>query len=336
MTGNFVKSVLAVIAIVGWLAISAVAQDDGVQTRSITSDDFKAKRPAAPPNSSSGAKRRSTTYKFVRVERKPRRTSGTGARPSTPTPKGRAEVDKKVSEIGLTMWRLRPPMTSESGYYFTFRKDSGSTENLIAERVSPASGFRLGDKVRLAIESSVEGYLYVVDRETFSDGSLGPAYAIFPEDSEENNKVGPGLLFDIPYAMESNPWFNLVNRPDTKQTWNGELLTIIISPTPLPWFRSDKEGKVENLATLEKLEDASESDVFDRIDTGDKIFSKTEAAASCGEATRGLERQKRVESPCGSRAKQLNRDEAEPQSIFRVRSDVGQPLVAFVRIDVRR
>ncbi len=324
---------LAVSAFV--FAASAVAQD-GAQTRSITSDDFKSKRPAAPANSTRNPNRTSSKYGFLRIERKaPRPAKPTPAKP----PRSKTlvkEPEKAVTEIGLTMWRLRPPMPNEAGFYFVHNKKDNSSENLIAERVSATSGFRVGDKVRFAVESSVEGYLYVVDRETHSDGSFGPAYVVFPETPDENNKVGPGLLFDIPYAMESNPWFNFVLRPDTKPNWNGELMTIIISPTPLRWFTADADYKLINTAALEKLEENAENDVFDRIDMGDKIFSRTEADASCGVVTRGIEREKRVESPCGSRAKQLNRDEPEPQSIFRVRSDIGQPIVAFARIEVRR
>lgn len=308
-----------------------VAQNDGPQTRSATSEAFRAKRPG--PKAQSSRSRRPTSYKYVRTQRNPAKAKSAGqtvpSRDPKPDPKG---PKVEMAEIGLTMWKLRPPIRGESGYFFTWERDGVPEEKLVAERVSTTNVFNFADKVRIAVESSVEGYLYIVDRETNADGTVGTAYPIFPETPDENNKVGPGLLFDIPYALESNPWLKFEKRADSTPGWDGELLTIIISPTPLDWFVTDKEGRLADTKPLVALEDQSESEVFDRTDMGDKMFSKAEAEASCGVVTRGIGREERSKSSCGNRAKRLNPDEPQPQTIFRTKTTKDKPIVVFARI----
>jgi hypothetical protein len=328
MTRNlFTRSLLIAIAAV-IAPLTAAAQDD-TQTRGILkSPDWK--RPAA-----SSRPAISRTYKLVRTERPPvKRPAPSPVKPPKGRPKNPKtqpkEPEKQVSELGLTIWRLRPPVANESGFIFNWERDDGPTEKLIAERVSSTATFRLGDKWRMAVESSEKGYLYVIDRETTASGRLGNPSLIFPEFRDENNEVGPGLLFDIPYALDENPWMKFVKRDSTPADWNGELFTIIISREKLPWL------KLDDPSFLEDIENDSESEVFDRVDMDDRVFVNTEANASCGIATRGVEREKRSKTACGARARQLSRDEPQPQSVFRIRTTPGKPIVAFARIAVQQ
>ena len=58
----------------------------------------------------------------------------------------------------------------------------------------------IGDRVRLTIESSNNGYLYVIDRELDADGTKSDPYLIFPtaRTREGDNAVRGGRLVDIP------------------------------------------------------------------------------------------------------------------------------------------
>lgn len=75
------------------------------------------------------------------------------------------------------MWRLRPEKPKDTGARLLTQ---GSSDKLVAERVSLDTVFRHKDKVRISIESPRAGYLYIVDREMFSDGTLGKPFLIFP------------------------------------------------------------------------------------------------------------------------------------------------------------
>jgi hypothetical protein len=203
----------------------------------------------------------------------------------------------------------------------------------IAERVPLDTVFSAGDRVRLAIESSDSGYLYVFGRETYADGSFGAPYPIFAGSKGSVYGVRPGMLFDIPDQREDTPYFKITpKRPDH----NGELITIIVSPKPYEDLALDKNGELKNTDILSQLEFGSEVEIFSRTDTLDKIFSKSESEATCGVKTRELVRESPTGGgPCGTRSRQLSREDALPQTIFRVRSQSGKPAVAFVKLAVR-
>ncbi len=299
--------------------ISGLAQG-GVQTRSISSDDFASKRPV---RSKATVRPQKFNYKFVRSDKSPVRRSNT----SKPPPPKRPTTVESFTEIGVTVWKLRPPVGTEAGYMMPVLLENKESGLWLAERVGTESVFSAGDKVRFAVESSVPGHLYVFDRETYSDGTFGEPYLIFPESLAEDNSVGPGLIADIPDQRDDFPYFNIKARQPNHR---GELLTVIISPRPLKTFMIDDEGKLRNPENLIELELDSETEIFSREDGANKIFSKVESNSTCGVKTRQLERVK-SDKPCGN-ASRLGPDEPLPQSIYRVKMAAGKPSVIFVKL----
>jgi len=299
----------------------------GVQTRSITSDDFASQRPAKQdPSPKRPPKAKPLTYKFVRTDKNLTRTK----KPPVTSP---ANLPVKVTEIGVTMWRLRPPTQAEAGSFLLPVLDDNQERKMwLAERVSLDTAFAAGDRVRFAIESSDSGYLYVFGRETYSDGSLGAPYPIFAASRTDSNMVRPGMLFDIPDQREDLPYLKIDPK---KPNYTVELLTIVISPKPSANLAADKSGNLKNGEGLAELEFGSEVEIFSRTDSVDKIFSRAESEASCGVKTRELVREATGTDPCGTRARKLSRDEVLPQTIYRVKGMSGRPAVAFVKLAVR-
>ncbi len=319
----FTGKILIVGAILIFSAAAAFAQD----TRSITSDDFASQRPAAKKTTRqtrNNRTKRRPTYKYVRRTPIVRRKK-------TNKPTTIANKPEKVSEIGVTIWKLRPSRSSDGGYKLPVLVNN-LREMWTAERIGLDNLFGAGERVRLAIESSVSGYLYVINSETYSDGTFGAPFLIFPAASDEDNSVKPGLLVDIPDQTESLPYF-LIN--PQKANYTGELLTVIISPKPLTNMKTDGDGKIKNLDDLIELEERADAEIFSRNDSEDKIYSKTEAEAVCGAKTRQLTREKSSENPCGTKTRQLTREEPLPQTIFRVKTAAGQPAVAFITLKVK-
>jgi len=87
--------------------------------------------------------------------------------------------------------------------------------------------------IRLSIESPRGGYLYVVDRDWFTDNTPGgETNLIFPQHGEDN-RLRAGKLIDIP-ATKDEPF-----KASPKANQAGEMLTIIITLAPLPLALSD-------------------------------------------------------------------------------------------------
>lgn len=304
----------------------AFAQE--VKTRSITSDDFISQRPSASTDSKkpSRASARRASYRYSAKQRRiARRTPRAGQKKT-------ADQPAKVTEIGVTMWRLRPPLRGEAGPKLRVKVKKDADEMWTAERVSTDTVFRAGDRVRIAIESSVSGYLYVINSELYSTGSVGPPTLIFPIFADEDNSVEPGMLIDIPDKAENYPYFSL--KPQ-KANYAGELLTFIVSPEPLTKMRVDDEKHITDLGYLSDVEEDSEAEVFSRTDLRDKLYTAAEAEAGCGAKTRELLRGKTSGKPCGANTRQLTREEPLPQSIYRVKSITGRPVAAIVSLNVR-
>jgi hypothetical protein len=308
------------------LSVVALAQDDP-PTRSITSDDFSKQRPAGKSKSVRGNKKTNrATYKFVRRNNPVVRKKNAARKPITQTKKA------KVSEIGVTMWKLRPSRPSDKGYKLPVLFNN-LRQMWTAERVNLETAFQAGDRIRLAIESSVSGYLYVVNSELYADGNFGEPFLIFPASLDEDNSVQPGLLIDIPDQTEDFPYF-LIN--PKKANYVGELLTVIISPKPVSNLKTDQDGKITNIEELADLEINSEAEIFSRFDSADKIYTQAEAEATCGAKNRQLEREKRAAKPCGEKTRQLTREEPLPQTIYRVKTSDGQMTVALITLNVKQ
>jgi hypothetical protein len=305
-----------------------VAQN-GIQTRSITSDDFASQRPVKTETivRKPAVKPKRLVYKFVRNDKNLSRSKP----PRKQQPAGQAE---KVTEIGVTLWRLRAPRRSEANsFLLPVLDDNGERKMWLAERVPIDTVFDSGDRVRFAIESSVSGYLYVFGRETYSDGSLGAPYPIFAASKTDTNAVRPGMLFDIPDQREDLPYLKINPK---KENYTGELLTIIISPKPNGDLGLDKNGNLRDGESLSELEFGSDVEVFSRTDTADKIYSKLESEASCGVKTRELVRENpNATDPCATRTRELTREQALPQTIYRIHGVSGKPAVAFVKLAAR-
>ena len=292
---------------------------DTLQNRSITSDDFASKRPAAR---TSGRSRRAR-YSFLRAEKNVAQNRRSSPRSSP----AKATVPPVVSEIGVTMWRLRPPQKNETGHFFEVIDGSRGRHMWLAERVGPDTGFKPGEKIRFAIESSLTGYLYVFNRETSTDGSLGAPSLIFPDSIRDDNSVGPGVLVDIPDQRDDVPYFNITPQGPN---YAGELLTVVITTKPLTDLKVERDGTVVSVDDLLNLEFNADVEVFSRTDTEDKFYSKIEADAACGGRSRG------GKEPCGLASRKLTRDEPLPQAIFRAKSQPGEPVVVFVKLNVQK
>jgi hypothetical protein len=158
-----------------------------------------------------------------------------------PQPKPAAEVTTKDlqnveeqkatgSMLGITVWRMRPAEAGDE-----VRLEEGD-KVVTPVRVKSDTPLREGDRVRLTIEAPKDGYLYVIDRERYKDGTMGDPILIFPTRRllDGDNAVNEKVVVEIPGIGDNPPFFTLKrSRPDHE----AEMIFVLISKDPLPDIR---------------------------------------------------------------------------------------------------
>src|SRR5689334_16307908 len=155
--------------------------------------------------------------------------------------------------VGVTLWRLRRPTRSDSGERLIVHDENATTE-WVPERISATTRLSQGERLRISVEAVRAGYVYIIDREQYADGSHGEPYLIFPTNRTGggDNQVAIGRLLDIPAQDDSPPFFVMKkSRPDHV----AEMLSVIVTPTRLEGVNiTDKALKLsdEQVASWEK------------------------------------------------------------------------------------
>jgi hypothetical protein len=155
--------------------------------------------------------------------------------------------------VGVTLWRLRRATPSDTGERLIVHDDNASTEWL-PERISANTSLGQGDKLRISVEAVRAGYVYIIDREQYADGTLGDPYLIFPTKRTVggDNEVRAGRLLEIPAQDDSPPFFTMKK---SKPAHVAEVLSVIVTPMPLEEVHiTDQALKLtdEQVATWEK------------------------------------------------------------------------------------
>ncbi|MBS1794516.1 MAG: DUF4384 domain-containing protein [Acidobacteria bacterium] len=301
------------------------AQDEPPATREITSLDFQTQRPkpvvgtavgkpTVPKPATASQKKNiavisSPRRKYSLVKRIPPKIKAT-ARVSSPVPK----TTVRSEQLGVTFWRLRP-VAPDDGQVPLFPVRIGEKrEDWTAERVNSTTVFKTGDRVRFTIESSRAGYLYIVNREYYADGTTGPASLIFPtlRTRGGDNRVAAGSLVDIPSLVDSVPYFTIKPKRDD---YAGEELLVLITKDKLPLEIGLKPLGLD-VPKLDKwaADWGSTVDIYDAED-GEGV-TMTDAEMNASQTT--------------SRA--LEQEEPLPQTIYKVRISSDLPLLIPFRM----
>jgi hypothetical protein len=344
----------AVVMVLALMPASAALGQGGDQVRAITLASFAEKRPAE--GGGGGARKEAAGAvagtkngrTYVRVETGSSKKGGQGlgrqklfSAKAAPRPAATPSADPMLTpsaepagpatDIGVTIWKLRPVRDGDAGHTLPV-KVGDKYEAWTPERVGPSTVFKKDDRVRFAVESSESGYLYIFDSETLAGGRTGEPCMIFPEELTDDNSVGPGSPVEFPDQSEPAAYFKI---DPQDPNYRGETLTVILSPTRLTGLKVKDVGGCPRLDTSQKaMLEAGEFEVFTRQDSDDAVYSDAEASAVCGVKTRQLTREKPDEKPCEKTTRKLTREQPLPQSLYRVRPAPGKPAVVEVKLDV--
>ena len=248
----------------------------------------------------------------------PKRPGGASAakrryRIATPNiPPDRVDGD---TVVGVTLWRLRPSKISDTGERILVQAGSESVD-WIPERVEADTKLTAGTRVRLSVEAARAGYLYVIDREQYADGSLGEPYLIFPtkRTNDGNNEVKAGRIVEIPTQDDRPPFFTLKpSRPDQV----SEVISVVVSPTPLDGLEigaTAQKLSVQQVATWEKSWGGTVGRLEMQNGAG-KTWTRQEKEAGAN-ATRSL-----------------TQDEPAPQTLYyKPQAKSGQPVMVNIAL----
>jgi len=220
--------------------------------------------------------------------------------------------------VGVTVWRLRRSSAAdETGTRILVHAEKGD-EEWTPERVSANAPLLEGQRFRFSIESARAGYLYVVDREQYADGSFGEPYLLFPtlKIRAGNNKVAAGTVIEIPSWDDQPPYVWLKrSRPDHV----AEVLTILVAPEPLPEVQVSREPlrlDSRRVAEWERRWGAQVKRLESRAQEG-KAYTVAEKAAGAG-------------------AQVLTPIDPAPQTLFLVEAKSGEALLVSVPLRIRK
>jgi hypothetical protein len=270
------------------LAVWASAWQSGdpdLRTRQMWDDTFQAKRPASTKTAAA-------------------------PRPAASPAKG--------ALVGITVWRFRPSKSGDARAVRALIHEGDAEQEWTPERVAAGEPLKEGQKVAISTEVAQEGYLYVIDRDEYADGTRSEPYLIFPtlRTRGGDNHVVPGMVVEIPGFDDTPPYFTLRrSRPDQVD----EVLTILISPKPIAELKIGRQrlklGE-EQLARWEKQWKVKASRLEDAAREG-TVYTAAEKNAARGDSL-------------------LTRDDPLPQTMYHLDTRPGDPLMLDLALKIAK
>ncbi len=221
------------------------------------------------------------------------------------------------AQVGITFWRFRRSTAADKTKELVEEEEGAPTEWTL-ERIEEGTPLLPGQKVRLSIESlSRAGYLYVVDREQYADGTLGEPLLIFPTQKTRNaNYVKAGRLIYVPSATGK---FR-VKLGEGPKTHVGELVTIVVS--------------TQVLVDPEQLRSKAIKLPRQQVESWEKqwgaISSRFEMDSGVGQAMTEKEQAAGTNS-----SQELTQDDPAPQTVYRLAIKPSDPILLSVSLKFR-
>ena len=290
----------------------AAAQSEDANSRQIVLDRFNKARPAEDLTAGVGGSRLGPNKTSVKppVYRRTGQTRLAGGRKSAPA---------SSEEIGVTVWRLRPSQSGDTGGRVLVL-DGLKQSEWTPERIEADTPLNIGDRVRLTIESPRPGFLYIIDREQYADGSFGEPMLIFPtlRTRGGDNRVAPGKLIDIPAQEDQYSYFT-AQPTGNRRDQIAEVLTIILVSQPLPVQISEQPLKITNtqVASWEKIWGGA-AERLELVDGAGRTWTNEEKLAGA------------------ANSRQLTQAGPPPQTVYRVARKAGGPLLVTVPLRYAR
>lgn len=289
------------------------------ESKSIRAREFLKKRPEAPKTENKNytpvavipQPKAERYYRFVKA----RKVKKAGRKPPVKT--------MENASLGFTLFRLKDAGSSEADESKGFEINQKGKKQKV-ERIEAETALAVGDEARIVIESlSHDGYLYVVNREKFADGTYGVAKVIYPmPDARKNsNFVKAGVLtFIPPYPDEP---FEITSRTGKKQV--AEELTVIVSPKPMIFPAMLDENRAISTDRLTEWIKLYEVDEVQReLEGGVGQIISIEEQNAGRDQSKGFEAKPR-----------LTQTDEPPQTVFDMKIKRGNPILTRILLEIK-
>lgn len=234
---------------------------------------------------------------------------------------GQAAVNGPATLLGVTLWRLRPAKPEDRGARLLVLEQDKTSAELLPERAETGVLVSEGEKVRLTVESPQPGYLYVIDRESYSDGTFSDAYLIYPNRQTRpgDNALAPGRLIEIPDQRDP---VNAFTMRSSRVTQVAEVLSMLVTPAPLAGVQ------IANADTGTKIDAATYRDWESKWSV---MPEQHDLEGGAGSAWTDREKQAGIDH-----SSLLSRSDAPPQTLYRVPMPANTPFLITVRIGFKK
>ena len=184
-------------------------------------------------------------------------------------------------------------------------------------RVEPTHEFRNGDRVRLALEPRVDGYLYIFDSE---DGGL--PRMIYPDARLDggDNWIEAHVPMEIPSSEESEErlrWFEFYGKP------GGDRIFVVVTREPLKSVPTSDELVAFCGLNKDKCPWQPSTEIWAQIEKATKAQVKVAISKNFG--------QTQTETEKVATTRGLGLDKSAPQpSVIRMNALTSEPLLVTV------
>lgn len=236
-----------------------------------------------------------------------------------PPPKVSANLTE-TAQIGFTMWRVKSDAAENES------KGIVEVDLQKSERAEIEPTLHVGETFRLGVEPlSHNGFLYIVNREKFADGSYGTPTLLFPTLSSRggNNFVRAGVLSFLPAYGKV---FKIAPAEEKKQI--AEELIIIVSPKLLidpqtlrPSAISLAPAQIGEWLALWQVEDFQAMELVD----GAKEFM------TAAEEFAWREQSKKIVEVTPT----LTQTDAPPHIVYQMKIKRGTPALIIVTLPIK-
>jgi hypothetical protein len=233
-----------------------------------------------------------------------------------PEPSTVSDDSNDAAMVGVTVWRVRPAAARDGAEAVRILRPRPRSSRLVQhvmERIDEGQPVPVGAALRLGIEVTKSGWLYIIDQEEYASGKTGRPVLIFPNIHSADNEVSAGRLIEVP----TDPEVDFIVEVSPGQT--GEMLTLMIAPEPLELKIGPDETTPLDEEKFAEWKTKWEVKTT-RISTGNSFrrpYTKTEKIAAT------------------DRNNPLTREGPLPQSIYQVPARPGQPIMISLRLQYR-
>lgn len=261
------------------------------------------------PSARDGGKQAAAKSLYRIIKKMPR---GTNAQPSV-----------EDSELGITVWQLRPARSDDAIEIRDLiqRSDSAVKEEWTPRRLSSDTSVEEGEMVKFSLESLRSGYLYVISRPQYKDMTYGDPYLIFPSKQiyGGDNRVEAGRAIQIP-GPGQQPFALARSQARPNELQQSEELIIIVKPEP---FESFADAPVDR----QKLTQQSVEGLIR------KYAAPYEISENIGGANSAITiAEKQATQTPGGRLSSTN---PYPQTIYRLATKAGESMMVRFNLKVR-